>query len=140
MKLLTTILIFFCYSVYPQIDTTSIICLTFSENMSIDSLCYVGNYKVTDGLGKQIPIYRVGIISSYYNHQMVPPQMVHIKDTSVVGLIVKRLKPKVSYQIVVKNVKDKAGNLINATLNHAGFYFNGLDTNQVKTPRVVLKK
>lgn len=118
-------------SILPQqSDTTSVILVKFSETMSIEGLLDVSNYKITSE-GTEYKIYKIGVVNKIDD---VTP-----KDTSMVALITERLPYRKEFLVAVKNVKDKAGNVIGAK-NTAWFYFNGFAPNKVAIPTIELKK
>lgn len=112
-------------------DTTSVILVEFSENMSMDGLLDVANYSIVDNDDKFWIIYRVGIVQELDG--------IIIPDTSLVALITERLAYRKEYTTTVVNVKDKAGNIIENE-NKGWYFYNGYVPNRVGTPSVNLEK
>jgi len=112
-------------------DTTSVIMVEFSENMSIEGLRTVSNYSIVDDENKTWKIYRIGIVSEL--------DSIIIPDTSLVALITERLAYRKVYTITAVNVKDKAGNVIEDN-NWGVYFFNGYVPNRIGTPTVDLTK
>ena len=106
-KLLLVILIIMAISfpVSAQLLSPSKILLTFSEPMSRESIFDPDNYKVTANNDITVKVIKVGIV----------------KGDSAVVLFIDKKEEWSSFQITVVNLKDKAGNPINADKNAADF-------------------
>ncbi len=90
-------------SVSAQVESFSKILLTFSEQMSRENIFDPGNYKVTANENIPVEIIKVGLVNG---------------DSSVV-LFFNKEDGWQSFQITVKNLKDKAGNFISNEKNFA---------------------
>lgn len=88
-----------------QNNDTSQVALTFSEPMSRTGIFDVNNYLVLKDLVTQVQVYKVGIA----------------EGDSVVVLFTEKYSPTSTYKVIVNNVRDRAGNLINQQFNFA-FY------------------
>lgn len=88
-----------------QNNDTSRVQLTFSEPMSRTGIFNVSNYLVLKDLVTPVRVYKVGISSN---------------DTIVV-LFTEKYSPSSTYKVIVNNLRDRAGNLINREFNFA-FY------------------
>jgi hypothetical protein len=88
-----------------QNSDTSRVQLTFSEPMSRTGIFNVSNYLVLKDLVTPIQVYKVGIANG----------------DRVVVLFTEKYSPSSNYKVIVNNVRDKAGNLINREFNFA-FY------------------
>lgn len=103
-KLLAIILIIvISHPVSAQILSPSKILLTFSEPMSRETIFDPANYIVTANDNIPVEVIKVGLVEG---------------DSSVV-LFFDKDEQWISFQITVHNLKDKAGNLINADKNVA---------------------
>ena len=91
-----------------QEEDAAKILLTFSEPMSRETIFDTNNYVVISGDNEIVEIFKVGVVEG---------------DTAVV-LYVDGRERFSSYSISVKNLKDKAGNLIDAQNNFANVVFN----------------
>lgn len=85
-------------------DTTQVM-LTFSEPMSRAGIFDVSNYLVLKDLVTPVEVYKVGIASG----------------DSIVVLFTEKHSPTSTYKVIVNNLRDLAGNLINRQFNFA-FY------------------
>lgn len=112
-------------------DTTNVVLIEFSENMSIEGLLDVNNYSIVDENNKSWIIYRVGIVSELDG--------IIISDTSLVALVSERLAYRGEYTITAVNVKDKAGNVIEGN-NSAWYFYNGFVPNRFETTPVNIGK
>jgi hypothetical protein len=99
-------------------DTTSTLALTFSEDMSQVGLNSFGNYILTDDSNAVKKIYGIGIVLEMSGQPVTGNRMI--------ALITERLDYKRTYKVVVTNVKDVAGNVINPDKNSMEYYFMGL--------------
>lgn len=106
-----------------QTDTSAIL-ISFNEPMRGPALINKTNYKVTDPNNVRITVYKVKVVPS---------------DSSKVVLFCKRINYKQTHKVVVSNVKDRAGNLIDPLHNKASFIFEGI-TNNMNTPVAGLRK
>jgi hypothetical protein len=88
-----------------QNDDTSQVKLTFSEPMSRTGIFDVNNYLVLKDLVTPVQVYKVGIA----------------QGDSVVVLFTEKYSETSTYKVIVNNLKDLAGNLINREFNFA-FY------------------
>jgi hypothetical protein len=88
-----------------QNDDTSQVKLTFSEPMSRDGIFDVNNYLVLKDLVTPVQVYKVGIA----------------QGDSIVVLFTEKYSETSTYKVIVNNLKDLAGNLINREFNFA-FY------------------
>jgi hypothetical protein len=88
-----------------QNDDTSRVQLTFSEPMSRAGIFNVSNYLVLKDLVTPVQVYKVGIADG----------------DKVVVLFTEKYSPSSTYKVIVNNVYDRAGNLINREFNFA-FY------------------
>jgi len=104
-KILLVILLIMAISslVSAQLLSPSKILLTFSEPMSRESIFDPANYKVTANNNILVKVIKVGLV----------------KGDSAVVLFFDKEENWLSYQITVINLKDKAGNPINADKNVA---------------------
>ena len=105
-KLLCTLLIAaVSFPVSAQLLSPSKILLTFSEPMSRDSIFDPGNYSVTANGNIPVEVIKVGLVEG---------------DSAVV-LFIHKEDDWYNFQIAVRNLKDKAGNLISDEKNNAEF-------------------
>jgi hypothetical protein len=88
-----------------QNDDTSRVQLTFSEPMSRAGIFNASNYLVLKDLVTPVQVYKVGIAD----------------DDKIVVLFTEKYSPSSTYKVIVNNVYDRAGNLINREFNFA-FY------------------
>ncbi len=103
-KLLVTLLIFtISFPVSAQLFSPSKILLTFSEPMSRENIFDPANYAVTANNNISVEVIKVGIV----------------KGDSAVVLFFDKKDEWISFKIIVHNLKDRAGNLINADKNEA---------------------
>jgi len=103
-KLLVIILIMaISHPVSAQLLSPSKILLTFSEPMSRETIFDPDNYKVTANDNISVKVIKVGLVEG---------------DSSVV-LFINKDDDWYNFTIVVHNLKDKAGNLINVEKNVA---------------------
>lgn len=105
MKLIIIILLFTAVGVCQSTDTLTIR-LDFSERMNINSIFDPNNYHITDSLSNRVEIYRVGITSDYKS------VVLFIKNPRKTGL----------YNILIFNVADSSGNLIEPFKNQRKIY------------------
>ena len=91
------------FPVSAQLLSPSKILLTFSEPMSRDTIFDAANYQLIANDNILVEVIKVGVVKG---------------DSSVV-LFFDKDEEWVSFQITVHNLKDKAGNLINADKNVA---------------------
>lgn len=122
MLIITTILFLFCNSI-AQSDTSAIL-LTFNEPMKGYELTDPLNYTITDPDNNVIPVYLVKVVPS---------------DSSKTVIFCKRIDYKRTHKVVVTNVKDRAGNLVDPLHNKTTFIFEGITSN-INTPVAGLKK
>ncbi|MBK7497848.1 MAG: hypothetical protein IPI19_01785 [Ignavibacteriales bacterium] len=105
-KLLVIILIMaISHPVSAQLLSPSKILLTFSEPMSRETIFDPDNYKVTANDNISVKVIKVGVVAG---------------DSAVV-LFIDKEDSWSSFKITVFNLKDKAGNLINAEKKAAEF-------------------
>lgn len=105
-KLLVIILIMaISHPLSAQLLSPSKILLTFSEPMSRETIFDPDNYKVTANDNISVKVIKVGLVEG---------------DSSVV-LFINKDDDWYNFTIVVHNLKDKAGNLINAEKKAAEF-------------------
>ena len=117
-KLLGTLLIAaVSFPVSAQLLSPSKILLTFSEPISRDSIFDPGNYSVTANGNIPVEVIKVGLVAG---------------DSAVV-LFIHKEDDWYNFQIAVRNLKDKAGNLISDEKNNAEFttFFTTTFTNSV---------
>jgi hypothetical protein len=88
-----------------QTNDTSKVAITFSEPMSRNGIFDVNNYIVLKDHVIPVKVYKVGIAAG---------------DSTVV-LFTEKYSPTSTYKVIVNNLRDKAGNLINRQFNFA-FY------------------
>lgn len=88
-----------------QNHDTSQVKLTFSEPMSRTGIFDVNNYLVLKDLVTPVEVYKVGVVPG----------------DSIVVLFTEKYSPSSAYKVIVNNLRDKAGNLINRHFNFA-FY------------------
>lgn len=88
-----------------QNNDTSRVQLTFSEPMSRTGIFNVSNYLVLKDLVTPVRVYKVGIAG----------------DDNIVVLFTEKYSPSSAYKVIVNNLRDRAGNLINREFNFA-FY------------------
>ncbi|MBK7229249.1 MAG: hypothetical protein IPH97_10390 [Ignavibacteriales bacterium] len=86
-----------------QNDDTSRVALTFSEPMSRAGIFNVNNYLVLKDLVMPVQVYKVGIADG----------------DRVVVLFTEKYSPTSTYKVIVNNLRDLAGNLINRQFNFA---------------------
>ncbi|MBK7630085.1 MAG: hypothetical protein IPJ23_05200 [Ignavibacteriales bacterium] len=79
-----------------QSDTSKVL-VKFNEPMSREGIFNINNYVIYRDEATPIAIYKVGIVPG---------------DTAVV-LYTERYIPQSSYMIIINNLRDKAGNIIN---------------------------
>ena len=91
------------FPVSAQLLSPSKILLTFSEPMSRETIFDPANYQVIANDNIPVEVIKVGLVEG---------------DSSVV-LFFDKDEEWISFQITVHNLKDKAGNLINADKNVA---------------------
>jgi len=91
------------FPVSAQLLSPSKILLTFSEPMSRESIFDPANYQLIANDNIPVEVIKVGLVEG---------------DSSVV-LFFDKDEEWISFQITVHNLKDKAGNLINADKNVA---------------------
>ncbi len=101
--LITLFIVTISFPVSAQLLSPSKILLTFSEPMSRETIFDPANYQVTANDNISVEVIKVGLVEG---------------DSSVV-LFFDKDEEWVSFQITVHNLKDKAGNLINADKNVA---------------------
>ena len=90
-------------SVSAQLESSSKILLTFSEQMSRENIFDPINYKLTANENIPVEIIKVGLV----------------KGDSAVVLFFYKENYWISFQITVQNLKDKAGNFISNEKNFA---------------------
>lgn len=112
-----SLIVFVSFPIIAQVASPSKILLTFSEPMSRESIFDPANYKVIANENIPVEVTKVGVIEG---------------DSAVV-LFINKKDNWLSFQITVHNLKDKAGNLINAQKNQANF-----GTNLAKNTSVTL--
>lgn len=78
-------------------DSTSVVRLDFSETMNVETLQDENNYSIKDEFGSFKKVYAVYKTTN---------------DSQSVAIICERLENNVEYLIEVRNVKDRAGNVI----------------------------
>lgn len=122
MRMIVLILLLFL-DVIADTDTSAIL-ITFDEPMRGSALTNKANYKVTDPNNVKITVYKVEVVPS---------------DSSKVVLFCERINYNQTHKIVVSNVKDRAGNLIDPLHNKATFIFKGI-TNNLGAPVLGLRK
>ncbi len=105
------------FPVSAQLLSPSKILLTFSEPMSRETIFDPANYQVIANDNILVEVIKVGLLEG---------------DSSVV-LFFDKNEEWISFQITVHNLKDKAGNLINADKNVAD-----VGNNLRRTVRVTL--
>ncbi|GMU96776.1 Ig-like domain-containing protein [Ignavibacterium album] len=109
IQLKVIILISLCHLtlLFPQQlpEETSKVLVRFNEPMSRDGIFDTSNYKVIDESGKELKIFRIGVVEG---------------DTAVVLFTESHSRGKV-YKVIVSNLKDKAGNLISQDNNFASY-------------------
>lgn len=88
-----------------QNNDTSRVKLTFSEPMSRTGIFDVNNYLVLKDLVTPIQVYKVGVAPG----------------DSIIVLFTEKYSSSSAYKVIVNNLRDKAGNLINRQFNFA-FY------------------
>lgn len=105
--LFITFLIFlFSFEAQPQsVTDTSKILLRFSEPMSRTGIFDISNYTILKDDSIQVRIFKIGVVPG---------------DTAIVLFTEKQI-PNSKYKVIIHNLKDKAGNLINENHNVA-FY------------------
>lgn len=86
-------------------DETAKVLVRFNEPMSREGIFDVSNYKIIDQDDNEIKIYKVGVVEG---------------DTAVVLFTETHLSGK-EYKVIVSNLKDKAGNIINQENNFAKY-------------------
>ncbi len=91
------------FPVSAQLLSPSKILLTFSEPMSRESIFDPANYQLIANDNILVEVIKVGVV----------------KGDSAVVLFFDKDEEWISFQITVHNLKDKAGNLINADKNVA---------------------
>lgn len=93
-----TLVLFYTNAIYSQqISDTSKVLVKFNEPMSRDGIFDIDNYAIYMDGTTRITIYKVGIVPG---------------DTAVV-LYTEKHSPQSSYKIIINNLKDKSGNVIN---------------------------
>lgn len=97
------IIVALSFSVSAQEESPSKILLTFSEQMSRENIFDLVNYKVTANENIPVEIIKVGLVKG---------------DSSIV-LFFHKEDGWLSFQIIVQNLKDKAGNFISNGKNFA---------------------
>jgi hypothetical protein len=103
LSLVILIIMAISFPVSAQLLSPSKILLTFSEPMSRETIFNTDNYIVTANNDITVKVIKVGLVKG---------------DSSVV-LFIDKKEEWSSFQITVVNLKDKAGNLINADKNVA---------------------
>ena len=116
--LITILVLVLSFPALAQVASSSKILLTFSEPMSRESIFDPANYKVTANKNIPVEVIKVGLVEG---------------DSAVV-LYFNKENDWSSFQITVHNLKDKAGNLINAEKNDASIQTEFTDN----TPVVLL--
>ncbi|HCY75147.1 MAG TPA: hypothetical protein DHV28_04445 [Ignavibacteriales bacterium] len=106
--LITVLIVFMGFPVLAQVAAPSKILLTFSEPMSRESIFDPANYNVIANENVPVEIISVGVV----------------KGDSAVVLFINKKDEWLSFKITVNNLRDKAGNLINAQKNQAEFEVN----------------
>ena len=101
--LIVLFVVIISFPVSAQLLSPSKILLTFSEPMSRETIFDPANYQVIANDNILVEVIKVGLVEG---------------DSSVV-LFFDKDEEWVSFQITVHNLKDKAGNLINADKNVA---------------------
>jgi len=103
LKIIITFFIFsvLCFKGYSQQADTSKILLRFSEPMSHEGIFNILNYKIIKDDLTPVKIYKIGVVPG---------------DSAVV-LYTEKYIDKNGYRIIVSNLKDKSGNLINSEHN-----------------------
>jgi|GEM_PF-1172111 hypothetical protein len=98
---LSILLILFAFSstelFAQQMADTSKVLVKFNEPMSRDGIFDTDNYVIYRDDDTPIAIYKVGIVAG---------------DTAVV-LYTEKYLPQSSYKLIINNLRDKAGNIIN---------------------------
>ena len=116
------ILAFLLCAIASQAQTKYLM-IQFSEPMDSASVATITNYSVLTYELESLPITRVRVSTS----------------DSLVVLDVQDVAYKTNYIVIVENVKDKAGNLIDPEHNRALFYFDGFDPDRPR-PEVNLRR
>ncbi|MBE0539653.1 MAG: hypothetical protein IH620_08070 [Ignavibacterium sp.] len=106
--LITVLIVFMGFPVLAQVAAPSKILLTFSEPMSRESIFDPANYNIIANENIPVEIISVGVV----------------KGDSAVVLFINKKDEWLSFKITVNNLRDKAGNLINAQKNQAEFEVN----------------
>lgn len=106
--LITLLIVFISFPVLAQVAVPAKILVTFSEPMSRESIFDPANYKVIANENIPVEIISVGVV----------------KGDSAVVLFIDKKDDWLSFKITVNNLRDKAGNLINAQKNQANFEIN----------------
>jgi hypothetical protein len=101
--LVTILIVTLSFSAPAQVDSTSKILLTFSEQMSKENIFDPANYIVTANENIPVEIIKVGLVKG---------------DSSVV-LFFNKEDNWLSYKVTVRNLMDKAGNVISDEKNFA---------------------
>jgi len=101
--LITLFIVTISFPVSAQLLSPSKILLNFSEPMSRETIFDPANYIVTANDNIPVEVIKVGVVEG---------------DSSVV-LFFDKNEEWISFKITVHNLKDKAGNLINADKNVA---------------------
>jgi hypothetical protein len=101
--LITLFIVTISFPVSAQLLSPSKILLNFSEPMSRETIFDPANYIVTANDNIPVEVIKVGVVEG---------------DSSVV-LFFDKDEEWISFKIIVHNLKDKAGNLINADKNVA---------------------
>lgn len=78
-------------------DSTSIVKIDFNESMNVESLQSEDDYSIKDESGMIKKVFAVYKVSS---------------DSQSVAIVCERLENNAEYLIEVRNVKDRAGNII----------------------------
>ncbi|MBK6914928.1 MAG: hypothetical protein IPH11_15195 [Ignavibacteriales bacterium] len=102
-SLVTLFIITISFPVSAQLLSPTKILLTFSEPMSRETIFDPANYQVIANDNISVEVIKVGLVEG---------------DSSVV-LFFDKDEEWISFQITVHNLKDKAGNFINADKNVA---------------------
>ena len=114
--LVTLLFVIISFRVLAQVAPPSKILLTFSEPMSRETIFDPANYQVIANENIPVDVIKVGLVEG---------------DSAVVLFFYKE-NSWLSFQITARNLKDKAGNLINSEKNYANIQTEITDNSSVE--------
>jgi len=104
-------------------DSTSVIMLEFSRNVSVEGILDPENYQVVDEQGKHSTIYIVDIVFELDG--------ITVQDTTLVALVTEKIKYRTLYTVTTNLFQDR---------NTSSFWFNGFVPLIIDSPTVYFRQ